>query len=107
VSEEEKKAIETLEIEGTENNYLEVKILLNLVGKQQKEIEDMREELQMYVDIGNNDLHNYISKDKIREIRDYITSLEYFNNNNKGNVNDYFVSHNKILKMIDELLEEN
>ena len=107
MSEEEKKAIETLEIEGTENNYLEVKILLNLVGKQQKEIEDMREELQMYVDIGNNDLHNYISKDKIREIRDYITSLEYFNNNNKGNVNDYFVSHNKILKMIDELLEEN
>lgn len=35
MSEEEKKAIETLEIEGTENNYLEVKILLNLVEKQQ------------------------------------------------------------------------
>ena len=35
LSEEEKKAIETLEIEGTENNYLEVKILLNLVEKQQ------------------------------------------------------------------------
>lgn len=38
LSKEEKEAIETLEIEGTENNYLEVKILLNLVDKQQKEI---------------------------------------------------------------------
>lgn len=40
MGEEEKKAIETLETEGTENNYLEVKILLNLVDKQQKEIEE-------------------------------------------------------------------
>lgn len=35
-----RKAIETLETEGTENNYLEVKTLLNLVENQQKEIDE-------------------------------------------------------------------
>lgn len=36
MTEQEQKAIEKLEIEGTENNYLEVKIVLDLVDKQQE-----------------------------------------------------------------------
>ena len=36
MTEKEQKAIEKLEIEGTENNYLEVKIVLDLVDKQQE-----------------------------------------------------------------------
>lgn len=44
MSEEEKKAIEKLEIEGTENNILEVRILLNLVDKQQEEIKKLKQE---------------------------------------------------------------
>lgn len=36
MTEEEQKAIKKLEIEGTENNYLEVKIVLDLVDKQQE-----------------------------------------------------------------------
>lgn len=44
MTEKEKEAIETLEIEGTKNNYLEVRILLDLVEKQQKEIKNLKDE---------------------------------------------------------------
>ena len=93
MSEEEKKAIELLKNKNTEYYYRFIDVrdavntLLNLTEKQQKEIEEMREELQIYVDVQNNDIHNYISKDKIRErikearkIRWHIPELviEYF-----------------------------
>lgn len=73
MSEEEKKAIETLEIEGTENNYLEVRILLNLVEKQQKEIERLKKDNIQVIYGGRRFgtegmvVKDYISKDKIRE----------------------------------------
>lgn len=50
MSEEEKKAIEKLEIEGTENNLLEVRILLNLVDKQEQEIEELKDKYVLYAD---------------------------------------------------------
>jgi hypothetical protein len=57
MSEEEKKAIELIKKEITEPEetplevYItDIKMLLHIIEKQQKEIEKMREELQMYVD---------------------------------------------------------
>lgn len=72
MTEEEQKAIEKLEIEGTENNYLEVKIVLDLIDKQQ---ETLRK--QSYT---NKKLRNkiktirsdYIHKDKIKKLKNQV-----------------------------------
>ena len=119
MSEEEKKAInfikEVIElwldkdksyVFGTDYEKENLKIILNLIDRLKKEIEKLKFNNHMVGKWNEYLDKECVSKDKIREIRDYITSLEYFNNNNKGNINDYFVSHNKILKMIDELLGE-
>lgn len=72
----------------------QLQIIIDLINKQQKEIEEMREELQMYVDIQNNDIHNYISKDKIKELKEKVEK-EMISN-------PYDFSY-----MINELLEDN
>ena len=51
MSEEEKKAIEILKIEGTENNYLEVKIVLKLIDKLQKENEELSQSNFRFLEI--------------------------------------------------------
>ena len=78
MSEEEKKAIEYLKNRleilhnntqwATENN---IKVVLNLIEKQQKEIEELKEknaslqkEIKLMKSININD--NYISKDKVK-----------------------------------------
>ena len=81
MSEEEKKAIERIKqeidrykaIETPKEVYItDIKILLSLIKKQQKEIEDLKDkntslqkEVKLMKSININD--NYISKDKIRE----------------------------------------
>ena len=79
LSEEEKKAIEilnTFELRRKTINYKEisledtqsVKIVLNLIEKQQKEIEELNELLKSKtMRISFENIDNYISKDKIRE----------------------------------------
>lgn len=109
MSEEEKRAIETLEEVASDDfdtlgDDISPKMaqnILNVINKQQKEIaekttiimagaekvkqlekeiKEMREELQMYVDVQNNDIHNYISKDKIREkIKELEEKSDYWN----------------------------
>ena len=97
-SEEEQKAIKTAKciragvpVQTCDDDYI---VLLNIIEKQQKEIEEMREELQMYVDVQNNDIHNYISKDKIKE---KIKKAKEINWHTPKLVIEYF----------EELLEEN
>lgn len=131
-SKEEKKAIETLETEGTENNFLEVRILLNLVDKQQKEIEEKTtiimagaekvkqlekevEELNLDLEemtksnnhkkenwVHKNILNSYISKDKIRE---KIKELEI--TRNSCITDNGFTIMSVVISNLKELLEEN
>lgn len=91
---EEKRAIETLEIEGTENNYLEVKILLNLVEKLKEEIEN-----------------NYISKNKIISIIDNFSKVksEILSSENvlgRASITYDIVRNDYCEKMLNQLLEE-
>lgn len=115
LSEEEKKAInfikEVIELWlDKDKSYVfmtdyekeNLKIILNLIDKQQKEIEDMREELQMYVDIGNNNLHNYISKDKIR---DYKKAVEWKRQQEIENLGMSMLG--SAIDVLNKLLEEN
>ena len=95
MSEEEKKAIETLEIEGTENNYLEVKILLNLVDRLQEEIKN-----------------NYISKGKIKSIIDNFRKIksEILSSENvlgRASITYDIVRNDYCEKMLNQLLEDN
>lgn len=90
MSENEEKAIEILK--NTRQSWC--RILSRYIDKQQKEIEKMREELQMYVDVQNNDIHNYISKDKIRVLKEQV-EIEQLSN-------PYDFSY-----MLNKLLEEN
>ena len=90
MSEEEKKAIETIQdsfnhkwkinrrgneeikIERNSNYYNAIKTLLNLIEKQQKEIEKLIE--GKFREVANkNDYikNNYISKDKIKKILEF------------------------------------
>lgn len=91
---EEKRAIETLEIEGTENNYLEVKILLNLVERLQEEIKN-----------------NYISKDKIKSMINNFRKVkrEILSNENilgRASITYDIVRNDYCEKMLNQLLEE-
>ena len=72
MTEEEKQAIDKLKADITIFNFPEDRIILKIIENQQKELEDMREELQMYVDIEENFDTVYMKavadfKDKIRE----------------------------------------
>ena len=126
--------VETLETEGTENNYLEVKILLNLVEKQQKEIEEKTTiimagaEKVKQLEKGNRSLmesrkkwkNRYykekaknkecISKDKIKEkIKEQ--RQKYFDiYDGKHSINEICFESIKVegaVEVLKELLEEN
>ena len=103
MSEEEKKAIESLR-KNRGVSFAQADIISNLIDKQQKEIEEMREELQMYVDtnlmkqrvIQEILSDNWVSKDKIREkIKEY--------SNDKY---EFLVARENIITILNELLEE-
>ena len=93
MNEEEKKAIkyikefknETKERVGNKSTMVKnLNILLNLIDKQKKEIEDMREELQMYVDTNIEENFDMVYmkavadfKDKIRKIIKEVSNGTY------------------------------
>lgn len=64
MSEEEKQAIEKLEIEGTENNYLEVRIVLNLIDKLENKLNTLENKLEKHIKFceqeASGSLHNEI-----------------------------------------------
>lgn len=80
MSDEEKKAIETLESEGTENNFSEVKILLNLVEKLRKETEREKQYTDFYKDLCNKQqkVMKELQKDKKVLIKNYDKVLGTF-----------------------------
>lgn len=104
MSEEEKKAIETIKNlkdikwyehafdSGTEilDEYekKDIDIVLNLIDKQQKEIEELKEKnkrleqdrneyKEEYINLQNARYYNYISKDKIKEKINYYEERGY------------------------------
>jgi DNA-binding MarR family transcriptional regulator len=78
------------------------RILLNLVEKQQKEIEELNKNKQQinYNEIFSPDFveENFISKDKIRE------KLNYFEHS--FDYDDDGTSYELVMEVLDELLEE-
>ena len=89
MSEEEKKAIEFMEEYKDVVYKIPFKTILNLINKQQKEIEELKEK-QDYARLEKEQLlEDSISKDKIRKII-------------YGNYEDL-----EIILLIKELLEEN
>jgi predicted choloylglycine hydrolase len=111
MNEEEKKSIEILETEGTENHYLEVQIVLHLIEKQQKEIEELKDKNKTLENLLQGNLYemylyykelagkyqaNCISKDTIKEkIKEY--------SNDKY---EFLVARENIITILNELLEE-
>lgn len=105
MSEEEKKAIDILlnevadivvgeycthckicDNEDMECYYIKaIDIVYKLVLKQQKEIEELKqnrdEYKEEYIKLLNARYYNYISKDKIREIRDKAEVMDYYSLN--------------------------
>ena len=119
LSEEEKKALETLETEGTENNYLEVKILLNLVENQQKEIEELKQNKKDNIQViyggrrfGTEGMVviSYISKDKIKEklkeLEEQKEKLKYDGNRSFADYEQFCKNLKFFKEQIEELFEE-
>ena len=122
LSEEEKKAIENLKyIIGIGHNTVEQRcldIVLNLINKQQKEIEELKsqnneivKELKPRVRIDDTEYieRNFISKDKIKEKLNQIYEeyQEILNSNrNLYEKNVATFQHNAMRTVLEELLEE-
>lgn len=112
LSEEEKKAIEYLtkyihwETYGERSLETDIKTVLNLLDKKQKEIEELKLDLEEMEKSNNhkkenwvhkNVLNNYINKDKIREIIEELKKQDELNE----------LSHNYlIIPVLQELLED-
>lgn len=106
MTEEEKKAIEHLEkMKKYKNslcmNWIDAEILLNLIDKQQKEIEELQKYMKTNLIPKSTINLLYISKDKIREIiSKYVDIEEQFN---YGSIELY---GEELTNMIKKLLEE-
>ena len=126
LSEEEKKAIDDLFALTHINGYIDlytqkeakihtldlskwqngVKVLLNLIEKQQKEIEDIKIRLQDTLSRQKNTLYfcidDYVSKDKIREIFQF-----YIERDSLFNDDPHKMAVIKLKDVLEELLEED
>lgn len=112
LSEEEKKAIELLKNKNTEYYYRfidvrdAVSILLNLIEKQQKEIEELKQNRDEYKEeykkLLNARYYNYISKDKIREI-----IAEYQKQLQSADTERTAIMLSNFIMVLNDLLEEN
>ena len=99
MSEEEKKAITNLidQVKFWKKNNIKNsndEILLHLIDKQQKEIEELKETVEFVTS-------HYISKDKIRNLlRQVNASLYHFKDSEKNNIVQ------RVKDKLDQLLEE-
>lgn len=75
------------------DNY--IKILLNLIEKQQKEIEELQQEKEYLNCIIESDKDNYINKDKIKSKIDYL--LKQYDSEN-------FINFEMFIKILQSLL---
>ena len=101
MSEEEKKAIKCLEVDMLDNE--QIQIILNLIEKQQTEIEKLKQEnkdhLEALTEWANGERINdikHISKDKIREKIEELNAMEISQD----------IYYDDIKEMFEELLEE-
>ena len=120
LSEEEKKAIELLRNKNTEYYYRFIDVrdavstLLNLIDKQQKEIEELKQNRDEYKEeykkLLNARYYDYISKDKIKEKINELETL--YNCNLDTALTSYEMFHfvrsyvDKVKNILNELLED-
>lgn len=99
MSDEEKKAIEMLRNYDNEDNlhkiHQSINVVLNLIEKQQKEIEELKEEREYLNCIIESDKDNYINKDKIKAKIEFIKSLK-----------EKFYYEENVISILQSLLEK-
>ena len=85
---------------STDDDFKAIRIILNLIEKKQKEIEELKKDKKALVNNYNNVLGNFISKNKIKE---KIKELELRKSFSDDFTEDYYLDQIDILQ---ELLGE-